>query len=122
MRARFDDMSFVHDDDEVAVTNGGEAVGDDKGGLSAEKVCKRGLNGAFGHGVDGSRRLVQDQHFGRGEEHPRYGYELFLPLAQLLSVAADYGIVSAFEGAYEVIEASGARGEAYLLFRRFLYR
>ena len=118
MAALFYDAAVVHDYDQVAVAYRGQAVRDDESRPSARQLRESRLHGALRHRVDGSGRLVENEHFGGGEEHARDGDELFLPFAQLLAVAGYDGVIAVFERGNEFVEVRRFRSRAYLLVRR----
>lgn len=52
VRALFDDVALVHDEDEVGVLYCGQAVSDDKRSLVLHKLFKCLLDFDFGTGID----------------------------------------------------------------------
>ena len=62
VRAFFDDVALVHNEDYVRILYGWEAVRNDERGLVLHKFFKRLLDFEFGAGVDGTRSLVEYEH------------------------------------------------------------
>jgi hypothetical protein len=61
VRSALDDLSVRHDDDAIGVAHGGEAVRDDQGGPVLHQALEGFLHQALRLGVEGGRRLVEDQ-------------------------------------------------------------
>ena len=80
MLAALYNPAVLHHKDTIGTADGGKAVGNDKAGPALHQSIKCILNLAFGMGIDGGGRLVQDHngriaHGGSGD-----GDELTLPL------------------------------------------
>ncbi len=52
------DPALMHDDDQIRLADGGEAVGDDEGGPPVEKAAQGLLNQGLGLGVNAAGRLI----------------------------------------------------------------
>ena len=61
MRAALDDVPSVHHQNLVGVHHGGQAVGDDQGGLVLRDALQLGLDGAFVGGIERAGGLVKNQ-------------------------------------------------------------
>lgn len=64
MEAGLGDPTVLDDEDEVRGAHRGQAVRDDHGGASAQRLDERGLNGRLGGGVQMDGGLVEDHHLG----------------------------------------------------------
>ena len=60
--ARLDDSSLVHDDDQIGVADGAEAMGDYQRGPIAHKRLKRLNQAGLGRGIEAGGRLVKYEH------------------------------------------------------------
>ena len=79
MAAAFDDAALVENDDLVGVHQRAQPVGDDDHGALLDDVLEGGADAPFGRGVDGGRRIVEDQH--RAVDHDAAGDREALALA-----------------------------------------
>ena len=87
MRALFDDVAVIHDEDVLRMADGGEPMGDDKARPSLHQPLHRRLDILLGARIDVARRLVENEH-GRGGEHGAGDRdELFLPLEMLTALS-----------------------------------
>lgn len=57
-----DQPAVLQDQDQVEILHRGEVVSDDDCGLTTEQTFERVVNQRFRFGVNGRRRLVEDQH------------------------------------------------------------
>lgn len=103
MGALLDDAPMVEDDDLVGITDGGEAMGDDKGGAPLHDGVHASLYELLGTGVDTGGCLVKDEDGGIGYGGSGDGKELALSLAEVASVAAEGGVIAVGESADEVV-------------------
>ena len=56
----FDDITIYHDEDDVSILNGGQAMGNDKASPSHHELAESLLNQNFCPSIDGGSRLIQD--------------------------------------------------------------
>ena len=103
MGALLDDAPVVEDDDLVGITDGGEAVGDDKGGAPLHDGVHASLYHLLGTGVDTGGCLVENEDGGIGYGSTGDGKELALSLAEVASVAAEGCVIAVGESADEVV-------------------
>src|SRR5439155_3816022 len=61
VRALFDELAVLEDDDPIGVANGREPMRDDECGPAGEQRPQRLLDLPFGPDVDGRGRLVEDE-------------------------------------------------------------
>ena len=80
VRAAFDDVAVVEDQDEVGVADCAQAVSDHETGAAVEQYGQCALQTLLGLRVDGTGRLVEDQQLWVGEQ--RAGEADHLTLAQ----------------------------------------
>ena len=90
--ARLDDAAVVEHDDEVGLTDGREAVGDDDRGAALEGGVQRPLDGDLGLGVEVGGRLVEHDDVGRLEQQAGDGEPLLLAAAEPVAAVADDGV------------------------------
>ena len=103
MGALLDDAPVVEDDDLVGITDGGEAVGDDKGGAPLHDGVHASLYHLLGTGVDTGGCLVENEDGGIGYGSTGDGKELALSLAEVASVTAEGCVIAVGESADEVV-------------------
>ena len=60
MRALFDDISVLHDQDQIGVSNRGQAVRDDKARSALHQFIHTPLDKFLGTGIDIGSRFVQN--------------------------------------------------------------
>ena len=58
----FNDVAFIHDEDDIGIFDGGKPVGDDKAGSPLHHLLKSLLNVKFSTSVDVASRLVENEH------------------------------------------------------------
>src|SRR5699024_6802402 len=109
------DATLLHDDDDVGVADGGEAVRDDEGGAARAQFIHRLLDEHLSAGVDRAGGLVQDEDLGVGEEGPGDGQQLALPGGEGGRILVDDRVVSLGEGADELVDVGGPGGGEELL-------
>jgi len=68
--AALDDAALVEDEDAVGVPDGGEMVGDDKGGSALEEVAEAFKDQALGFFVEAGTGLVEDHDAGIADHCP----------------------------------------------------
>ncbi len=94
MGALLGDAALVHDHDQIRLTDGGEAVGDDEGGPAAEEAAQGLLDQALGLGSDAAGGLVQDQDAGAGRRsltrraRARWGNAMVMRIGSVVRAAA----------------------------------
>ena len=80
MRALLDNVTVIHDKDQVCITDGGKTVRDDEAGTAAHQVVHGLLDPDFGSGIYGGGCLIQDQHSVVCKDCSCDGQQLFLSL------------------------------------------
>ena len=111
MGSFLDHLTLVHHHDPVGRLHRGQAVGDDQGGAAAHGAGERVLHQTLILGVEGARRLVQQQDGGvsyqgagdgqtlaltAGKGAPAFAYPLVEALGQSLDETARLGGVGRF--------------------------
>ena len=92
--AALDDNAVVHDDNEVGMADGGEAVGNDDAGASLHELVEGLLHGHLAFGVEGAGGFVKDED-GRVFEHGAgYAEALALSTAEGDAAVAYVGVVA----------------------------
>ena len=91
--ALLDDIAVAHNQNNVAVLDCGQAVGDNKARLALHHLGKRLLNADFGQGVNRARRLVQNQHARVSQHCPRNTQKLALTNAEVAAFLTDNRVV-----------------------------
>ena len=94
MRALFHDGAVFHDEDEVSIANGGQAVGNDEGGAVCAQRVHRLLDEDLGTGIDRRGGLIEDEQRGLGQERAGDGDELALAGGDCAAVLVDDGVVA----------------------------
>ena len=107
MGAALHDLAVIHDQDQVTIADGGQAMRDHKGGASAHDAVHTALDELFGTRVDGTRGLVQDEHRRIGDGHARDGEQLTLTLRQVGAVGRDRCVVAPRQAADKRVGAGG---------------
>ena len=84
----------IEDNDLVRLKHGADALGDNKCRVYPPEAVahfrfQRVLDLGFRLHVDGTRRVIQDQDLGSGEERARDGDALFLPPGQVRASGRD---------------------------------
>ena len=103
VRAFFDDVALVHNEDYVCVLDGGEAVRNDKRCLVLHKFFKRLLDFEFGAGVDGTRGLVEYEHRRMREHDSCDAQKLLLSLRYVAAVVVENRVIAVFKVGDEVV-------------------
>ena len=83
MRAGFNDVSLVHDDDLIGILNGREPVRDDETGAVPHQFDHGVLNMLFGSCIDRGCRLVENKNLRITEESASDRQQLALPLRKV---------------------------------------
>ncbi|TKW51306.1 hypothetical protein CTA1_2384 [Colletotrichum tanaceti] len=108
--APLDDLAVGHDEDDVGVLDGGEAVGDHDHGAAALCGVEDGLDAALGLAVEGAGGLVEQQQRGPADEGAGDGDALLLAAREGDAGVADLGVVALGQGGDEVVDAGVAGG------------
>jgi hypothetical protein len=116
MGATFEDASLLDDQDLVGAADGGEAVGDDKGGTALHEEVEAALDEGFGFGVEGAGGLVEDEDTGVGQDGAGDGEALALAAGEFDAALADDGVVLLGEAVGELVYAGDPAGVHELLF------
>ena len=92
--AHLDDPALVHEDDQVGVAHGGQAVGDDEGGAACAQAVDRFLDARLGLDVERAGRLVEHQDRRVLEDGAGDRDALALAARQLAAALADERVVA----------------------------
>ena len=88
------DFALVHDQDEVGVLEGTEAVGDDEGGAALDDLLHGLVDPVLGLRVHAGGGVVQDEDGWVQHQSPGDGEALALPTGEGQSALADPGVVA----------------------------
>ncbi len=94
MISLLDHLAVLHDENDVRIADGGEAVRDDKARSAEHEPREVFLYLDFRSRIDGRSRLVENEHGRQAEHDASDAQELFLPLREGAPVLADDGIVT----------------------------
>ena len=114
--AALDDVSLLDDQDLVGAADGGEAMGDDKGGAALHEEVEAVLDHGFGLGVEGAGGFVENEDARVGENGTGDGDALTLAAGEFDATLAYDGVVSLGEAFGELIDAGDAAGLHELFF------
>ena len=103
MSSLLDDAAVLYDDQRRGVPQGREPVGDREGGPPLNEMGQRGLDPDLGFGIDGGRRLVENENRGIGQNGARDGKALPLAARQFPAGGTDHRIVPVGELDDEVV-------------------
>ncbi len=115
MAPLLDDGPVVHHQDGVRPADGGEAVGDDEAGAILHQLGHGLLDEHLGAGVDRTGGLVEDEDLRVGQEGPRDGEQLLLPLGDVGGVVVHDGLVAVGQGVDEMVGSRRPGGRLHLL-------
>ena len=115
MRALLDDAALVHDEDQVGMADGGQAVRDEEGGAPAQQALDGVLDELLGAGVDGAGGLVQHEDARIAQHGAGEGDQLLFAGGEAVAALADVGEVAAVELVYDGVGGDGLGGGADLL-------
>ena len=110
MRALLDDVAVLHDEDQIGIADGRQAMRDDERRAPLAERGHRLLQQQLGAGVDRRRRLVEDQHRRAGDERARDGDELPLSGRDVGGVFVEHGVVALGQRVHELVDARGDSG------------
>src|SRR5580658_6906965 len=94
VRAALADLAILEDEDFVGATDGGEAMGDDKGGAANHQVGEGFLHIHLGFGIEFGGGLIENENRRIFEDGAGYGDALSLPAAEPGAAFTDHGIVA----------------------------
>ena len=107
MRTLFNDVAVAHNEDDIALFDRRQAVGDNKARPAAHHLGKRLLNAYLGEGVDRGSRLVQNQNARVGQHRARYAQKLPLTEAEVVALLADHRVVALRHTADKAVRVGG---------------
>ena len=96
-------VAVTHHEDEVGVLDGRKAVGDDEAGAALHQTVHCGLDLLLGTGIDTAGRLVEDQDAVVRQNGTGDRQQLLLALTDVGSVLVQLHLVTAGQGADEVV-------------------
>ena len=94
MSSLFDDLAVFNDDHVVGISNGGEAMGDDKTGSALHQAQKRFLNAGLGSCIYAGGGLIQNEDARVCQDGAGDGEQLTLPLAEVAGALGKFGLVT----------------------------
>ena len=109
MPALLDDAAVAHDEDEVRLADGGQAVGDQERRAVAQQVVDGVLDKLLRLRVDGGRRLVEHEDARIGQHGARKGDQLLFARGQAVAALADVAVPALFELGRDLIGRNGPR-------------
>src|SRR5437868_4439924 len=101
MRAFFDDLAALDNDEFVGIAHRRETMGDYEGGLACPQPFQRFDQHQVGLGIESAGRLVEDENWGVFEERPGDGEPLPLSSRQRGPALTDNGVVAIGQALYE---------------------
>jgi hypothetical protein len=90
--AAFDDASLIHDQDQIGLFDGRQAVGDDQRRPAGHHLGRGRLDVPFGFGVERRSGLVEDEDRCVLEQRPGNGQALALAAGEQHAVFTDQGV------------------------------
>ena len=115
MGALLDYLTVVHDDDEVGMADGGEAVCNDDAGASGHELVKGLLYQEFVFGVEGAGGFVEYEDGGIFENGAGYAESLPLSSAEFHAAVADIGLVGLFHAVDKFVGVGYDSGLFYMV-------
>jgi hypothetical protein len=110
MRALFDDLAFVEDDDGIGLEDGVEAMGNGDGGASLHQFAGGFFEQGFGFRVERGGGFVENQNRRVFEEGAGEGEALGLSAGEAGAAFADDGFIFFGQRFDEVMQACGFGG------------
>lgn len=92
MGSAFDDVAMIHDENQIRIQNGAQAVSDDKAGSVFHHIVNSGLQFLFEPGVDRAGRLVENENLRIFENRSGDGQKLLFPLREVVGVFSQPGL------------------------------
>ena len=111
-------MAAVEHENAVRVAHGREAVRDDERRAAGAQPAERGEHDLLGNGVEGGRRLVEDENRRVLDDRARDAQSLAFAAGQAAAGLGDFRIVAFGEMRDEFVRVRGPRGLLDLLGRR----
>ena len=105
--ALLDDVSVLHDEDNVALLDRRKSVSNDKARPALHHLGKRLLDTDLGQGIYRRGRLVENQHARVCQHSARDTEQLLLSLTEVAAALADFGVIAL---GHALDEAVGVRG------------
>src|SRR5690606_2250417 len=106
-RSTGDDLAFLEEVDDVAVANGGDAVGDHHYGLRLPEGAHGLEDALLCHAVKSAGRLVEHEYGGVVVQGPGDAESLPLTSGEAHATLTDHGVVTLWHlGNYEVVNTS----------------
>src|SRR5437773_1244939 len=94
MLAFLDDLSFLDNQNPVRGPHGTEPMRDDEDGAALANLREVALDNGFGLVIEGTGRLIKDQHAGIRDQGARDCNPLPLPAGQRAAMLPDLRVVS----------------------------
>lgn len=110
-------IALAEHEDDICVLHRGEAVRDDDHGAALTSALKGRLDQLLALGIEGARRLVEEQDVGAADERARNGDALLLAAGERHAAGANVGVVAFGQGHDEVVHL-GLAADAVELFVR----
>lgn len=97
-----DDVSLPEDKNLVCLSDGAEAMGDDKAGAAAQECGEGVLDTGLCEGIDGAGGFIKDEQTGLDEEGASEAHELALSDGEVDTAFANLGLETFWESLDEV--------------------
>src|SRR5579864_7470636 len=110
MPSLLDELTMVHDEDDVGSKNGGKPVGNDQGGAALEQRPQCDLDQMFRLGIEIRRGLIEDQYPWILEDDAGNCDPLLLTTAQAMPSLPYHGLIALRDGGDEVVDIGGFGG------------
>ena len=107
--ALFDDMAALHDEDDIRLADGRQAMRDDEARAPPHHGGERLLDLQLGARVDGAGRLVQNQHRRQRQHEPRDAEQLPLPGGESCARVGQGRIIALRQARDEAVGMGGLR-------------
>ena len=104
IRAGLHQFSILKDEDAIAVFEGREPVGDEKGGADGRFTAQSALDDAFADIVQGAGGFVENEDGSLLQKHASQGQPLALTTREILATFGDGGVVTPGHGEDFVVQ------------------
>ena len=112
MASELGNPAALEDGDLIRLADRRQPVGDRQRRAAFRELVERGLDGSLGLGVEGARRLVEDQDRRVAQDRARDRDSLLLAAGEAVAALADKRVVTVRKGGDQVVDLRGARRPA----------